>query len=81
MTASGWLLGRFLGRLRRPRWWPNGWIFPLRLILYGWMQHSEDLPQRVIGNNIGHHLFQYMSKVQTELYDNTAKIDRLDKTV
>lgn len=44
--------------------------------------------RRVIGNNIGHHLFQYirdqqdlMSKVQTELHDNIAKIDRLDKTV
>lgn len=36
---------------------------------------------RVIGNNIGHHLFQYMSKMQTELYENTAKTDRLDKTV
>ena len=36
---------------------------------------------RVIGNNIGHQLFQYMSKNQTELYENTAKIDRLDKIV
>ena len=43
---------------------------------------------RVIGNNIGHHLFQYIrdqqdrvSKIQTELHENTAKTDRLDKTV
>lgn len=35
--------------------------------------------KRVIGNNIGHHLFQYLNKVQTDLNDNAAKIDRLEK--
>lgn len=35
--------------------------------------------KRIIGNNIGHHLFQYLNKVQTDLNDSAAKIDRFGK--
>lgn len=39
--------------------------------------------KRIIGNNFGHHLFQYLNKLQTNLdrldKHNAAKFDRLDK--